>query len=119
MKVKVYQARLIVEEKEVKLTKSVGRQFPLLDGRARNDRAREGLEGKKPIGKVRIQALGHPDTSGYSKPWAPRGWLYLVQDDEAGLAWTPIILPVPGLAKRMLEAGGWIDHPEDVPTIIL
>lgn len=119
MKVKVYLAYLVVNEKEVRLTKSIARQFPLLDARARLRKAEAGEEAREPIGKVRIKALGHPETSGYKGVWAPRGWVYLVEDAEAGLAWVSPIVPMAKLAEAIMKAGGWVDHPEEVPTIIL
>lgn len=114
MEIELYRAVLVVEKKKIKLTKAVARQFPLIDGYTRLRKAQTGQEAEEPIAKVRAQALKHPDASELAG-----GWFYLVEEEEGGLAWTPAITPMAKYAEKIIEHGGWVDHPENVPTIIL
>jgi hypothetical protein len=45
--------------------------------------------------------------------------LYLVEDEEAGLAWEPAPLYHEAHAKTMRERGFNVDNPSEVPTVIL
>lgn len=108
MEVQVSIASLVVEGKAIRLTKSVAKQFPLCSGQERQRAGDKGEEAAEPIAKVMGQTLG-----------AHCSWLYLVQDDEAGLAWQPANVVGPDYERRVVERGGWVDHPEEVPTIVL
>ena len=46
-------------------------------------------------------------------------WLYLVEDEEAGLGWVAAMEVGIEFAEMVLERGGWVDKPADVPTVIL
>jgi hypothetical protein len=76
IEVQVFQAALLVEGKRVRLTKTIARQFPILDGRKRWDAAVVGEPQPEPICKVAGKVLGTSYT-----------WMYLVEDAEAGLGW--------------------------------
>jgi hypothetical protein len=109
MKVKVYQAILTIGKRQVRLTKSIAKQLPILDGRKRWRAAEQGEPQSEPIAKVIGKTLGED----------LHIWMYLIEDPEAGLGWVAAMNPHPDYAKDIVERGGWIDHPENVPTIIL
>lgn len=108
MEVKVYQATLTTEEKTVRLTKPIAKQFPIRSGTRRWDAIVKGEDVPKAIGKVVGKTLG-----------ASSEWLFLVEDKEAGLAWVPPALFYPALAEKILARGTELDNPSGVPTLIL
>ena len=108
MRVKVHEVTLTVNEKEKRLTKVIARQFPILDGRERWRAAELGQVQPEPICKVMGSVLG-----------STHRWLYLVSNEEAGLAWVAATEMGIEYAEMVLERGGWVDKPADVPTAIL
>jgi hypothetical protein len=111
MEVKVHVATISVLGKEMRVDKRMAAQFPILLHK-RSDQAAEGEPGDRPIGKVLGKSIGVRDLMADH-------WYYLVPDEEAGLAWAPAVMPDPQLAERIIEQGGWVDHPEEVPTLVL
>lgn len=107
MNVKVYQAKLEIEGRTVRLTKAIVKQFPIQSGSKRWDAMAKGEDVPQPICKVNSETLG------------AKGWLYLVEDPEAGLAWVPPARFYPALLEKVRERGGDEDNPSDVPTVIL
>ena len=105
MNVKIYQAKLVIEGKEKVLTRSIAKQFPTHSVEARSVLAGEA---KEPICKVRGDVLGCMST-----------WYYLVEDEEAGLAWEPAAIYGEKYAVAMREKGYHEDDPASVPTVIL
>ena len=103
MKVEIYQAKLVIEGKEKVLTKAIAKQFPV-----RPTDTRSHGEPKEPLCKVRGKVLGHICS-----------WLYLVEDEVAGLAWEPAVLFSADYGAKMREAGHHVDDPASVPTVIL
>jgi hypothetical protein len=108
MDVQIYVAKLVVEGVSKNLTKTVAKQFPILPRRDRWDAATSGQTQPKPICKVNGKTLSEPSD-----------WLYLVEDKTAGLAWVVPAIFHTAYTETVLERGGWVDHPEEVPTIIL
>ena len=108
MEVRVSQVFLFVEDRKVRLTKSMARQFPILDGGKRWRAAEHGRPQPEPICKVTGKVLG--------QSWS---WMYLVEDEVAGLGWVAAMQPDPRFAETILKRGGWIDEPGQVPTVIL
>jgi len=108
MEVEVYQAILTVEKRKVRLTKSIAKQFPVRPAMDRWRAAEKGETQPAPICKVPGSALGHPFE-----------WMYLIEDPVAGLAWVAAMQPRADFAKAIVDRGGWIDHPDDVPTVII
>lgn len=108
MKIRTSQVFLMVKDREVRLTKSVAKQLPILDGQARWRAAERGEPQPQPICKVIGKVLG--------QNWS---WMYLVEDDVAGLGWVAAMQPDPRFAEMIVERGGWVDDPAQVPTVIL
>ena len=108
IEVQVFQAYLVVEGKKVRLTKAVAKQFPTLDGKKRWDAAYAGKPQPEPICKVMGKVLGQIHE-----------WMYLVEDPVAGLGWVAATQMIESMAVSVLEQGGWVDTPENVPTVIL
>lgn len=108
IEVEVFRAYLVIEERREKLTRAIARQFPILDESERWDAAIEGKHQPEPICKVRGEVLCQPYR-----------WMYLVPDEEAGLGWGAAIQPAEEMAQRIVEHGGWVDHPAEVPMVIL
>ena len=108
MKVKIHEVTLIVNEKERRLTKSIAKQFPILDGDKRWRAAEKGQPQPEPICKVLGSVLD-----------STHRWLYLVQDEVAGLGWVAPCEAQRDFARVIVERGGWIDVPANVPTVIL
>ncbi len=106
MKVRISRVFLTIEDREVRLTKSMAKQFPILDGAARWRAAEHGEAQPEPICKVAGRVLG--------QSWS---WLYLVEDEVAGLGWVAAMQPDPRLADTIVEHGGWVDDPSQVPTV--
>ena len=104
MEIEIYRAYLVIESKREKLTRTIAKQFPIRPGNARSLYS----PNKEPICKVRGATLGHIAT-----------WLYLVQDEEAGLAWEPANMVREDLVKDFRAKGWHVDTPEDVPTVVL
>jgi len=106
--VQIFQAKLTIEEKTVKLTKSVAKQFPIRSGRERWDAVVKGKDVPQPLGKVAGKMLG-----------AVGEWLFLVKDEEAGLVWVPPTSFFSALAEQVRARGNKEDNPSEVPTLIL
>lgn len=104
MKVKIYQAKLVIEGREKALNKSIAKQFPV---RPVDARMVSAGQAKEPICKVWGELLGRI------------GWLYLVEDEVAGLAWEPPVLYGEDYGAKMREAGNHVDDLASVPTVIL
>lgn len=104
MKVKVYQARLVIEGREKVLNKSIAKQFPV---RPTDTRTVSAGSAKEPICKIRGDVIGRI------------GWLLLVEDEVAGLAWEPAVLYGEAYGAKMKEAGHNVDDLVSVPTVIL
>ncbi len=109
MQVKIHQAELLISKKFVKLTKSVAKQFPILDARDRWFKMESGEDVPVPICKVNADTI---------KPKYPWTWLYLIEIPN-GLAWVAANEPGPEYAATVAERGGYVDVPESVPTVIL
>ena len=109
IEVQIHRAYLVVEGKRVKLTKSIAKQFPVLNATARWDAAVMGEPQPEPLCKVAGKVLGEELYA----------WMYLVPDEEAGLGWIAAMQPSEGMVQRILERGGWVDDPSRVPTVIL
>lgn len=109
MKVKIYQATLTIDEKLVKLTKAIARQFPVLDAQGRWRKIENGDKVTSPICKVNAETIKRD----YLWPW-----LYLIQTDN-GLAWVAANTPGDEYAARVISRGGYVDDPMTVPTVIL
>ena len=108
MKVEIHRAILTIEGRKERLTKSIAKQLPILSGMARWRAAEYGEPQPEPICKVAGFVLGQT----YK-------WMYLVEDPEAGLGWVAAMQPNEKYAAAIIEHGGWVDHPEDVLTVIL
>ena len=108
MKVEIYRAILTVEKRKERLTRTIAKQLPILDGKRRWDAAAEGKPQPEPICKVAGKTLGQPYR-----------WLYLVPDEVAGLGWVAATEMHPEMAKAVITRGGWVDNPSKVPTVIL
>lgn len=114
MEVKIHQAFLVIKGREVRVTKSIAKQFPLRTWRNQmgEDRSLRMLTGRptpKPICKVQARTLD----KGLS------GWMILVPDNEAGLVWVrPVLVPL-GNQERIKEEGGHWDVLSEIPTVIL
>ncbi len=108
IQVNVHRAYLVIEDRKEKLTKAIARQFPILEGRQRWDAALAGEPQPEPICKVRGEVLKQPFN-----------WMYLVEDEEAGLGWVAAMQPDEKFAETILARGGWVDEPSQVPTVIL
>jgi len=105
MEVEVHQAILIIEGKRKTLNKAVAKQFPFRPADTRSVAA--GM-AREPIAKVRGEVLDRIS-----------GWLYLVKDEVAGLAWEPAVTYGKDYDNKMREGGYHVDDPATVPTIIL
>lgn len=92
IEVQVFQATLLIEERRVRLTRSIAKQLPILDGHKRWDAAVDGEPQPEPICKVAGKILGQS----YS-------WMYLVEDPEAGLGWVAATQMCEGMAEKVLE----------------
>lgn len=104
MKVDVYQAVLTIEGKKKVLNKAMAKQFPVCSSDARlvdRDDARE------PICKIRGEVIGRT------------GWLYLVEDEVAGLVWELAVTYGEDFGRKLWERGHNVDDPSQVPTVIL
>lgn len=108
MKIQVCMAYVVTEEKKVRLTKAVAKQFPIFSGSDRARALEQGIEQSKPLGKVMGQTL--------SKPWT---WLYLLADEVSGYAWVGVNELHPDYVKSVLAHGGLVENPADVPLIVL
>lgn len=108
MEVQIYRAILIIEGRKEQFTKSRAKQLPILSGGDRWRAAEKGEPQPEPICKVAGKVLGQS-----------YGWMYLVEDPVAGLGWVAAMQPNQKYAESILGRGGWVDHPEDVPTVIL
>ena len=108
MDVELYQAFLTIDKRKVKLTKSIAKQMPILDGKARWHGAEQGLPQPEPFCKV----AGHVLNQMYD-------WMYLVEDEVAGLGWVAAMQVDTTYAEQIVKRGGWIDKPADVPTVFL
>jgi hypothetical protein len=104
MDIEIYQATLIIGSTRKTLTKSVAKQFPVrtIDARI----VASGM-AKPAIAKIRGETIGQT------------GWLLLVKDPKAGLAWEPANVYASDYGKRMQAEGYHVDWLEDIPTIIL
>jgi hypothetical protein len=109
MQVKIYEATLTINEVERPLTRKMARQFPVLDHAARFDAAMVGDAQPVPILKVAAATLS---VTMYK-------WLYLVEDDESGLGWVAPVTVAAEFGAKVVEGGGWVDNPANVPTVIL
>lgn len=107
MEVKIHVATLKIEEKEVPLTLKIAKQFPVKPHSFRFDRAVEGLPTFQPICKVLGKTIGQP-----------REWMYLVLYGS-DLYWEAPAVFDKSYEDKIVERGGWVDHPENVPTIVL
>ena len=112
VEVEVVRVFLTVEKKKVRLTLPVAKQFPILQRTQRWLAAVDGEPQPEPICKIQSKVLGRSYPRAYK-------WLYLVQDEEAGLAWVPPVVFQPDARERTLAAGGWCDNLRAVPTAIL
>jgi len=108
MEVKIYRASLTIEGRQERLTKSIAKQLPILRSMDRWQAAEKGEPQPEPICKV----SGHVLEQMFD-------WMYLVEDPVAGLCWVAAMQPNENYAKAIIKNGGWVDHPEDVPTVIL
>jgi len=108
MEVKIYRASLTIEGRKERLTKSMAKQLPIQPWGDRWRAAEKGEPQPEPICKV----SGHVLEQMFD-------WMYLVEDPIAGLGWVAAMQPNEKYAKAIIERGGWVDHPEDVPTVIL
>lgn len=111
MKVQLHQAFLIVDEKPVKLTKSVARQIPVETEAKRWDRmtGRSKEPVREPICKIRGATM--------AEAWP---WLYLVVDDDGELVWTVPYWPMDAKMRQgIVDEGKRIDDPSSVPTVFL
>ena len=108
MLVKIYQATIVIQKKERRLTKAVAKQFPFQHWEIRWNKAIRGKVARGPLCKVAGKTLRQAHT-----------WLYLVEDKEAGLAWVPAVIPPDHMRQAFRERGGWVDDPAQVPTVIL
>ena len=108
MDISLYVLKIEVMGKQTELTLKIAKQFPILDFNLRYDQAIEGWEfSPNPICKINAKTLGIIGE-----------WLYLVEDEMAGLAWVrPVIFAID--EEKIIERGGWVDHPEKVTTIVL
>jgi len=100
MKVDIYIATIQTELREVRLTKNIAKQFPIRYGSDRWDRYVRGEDVPRALCKIRGATIG---TS---------GWLILVEDDVAGLAWD-----VPVMNDELVKSG--FDDLTEIPTVIL
>jgi len=104
---------LTIEEHRVLLTLDIARQFPIVNPTHIRWRPMEnGIEVPEPILKVSASALGMHGVG---------DWYYLVVDEERGLAWVPPFVPEPGYIAISREHGNPcnVDHPHEVPTVVL
>jgi hypothetical protein len=108
MQVNIHRAYLVIEDRQEKLSKALARQLPILDRTQRWDAAMAGEPQPEPICKVKGEVLKQPFN-----------WMYLVEDEEAGLGWVAAMQPDERFAKTILSKGGWVDEPSQVPTVIL
>jgi hypothetical protein len=108
MEVDIHRVFLTVEGRREKLTKSIAKQLPTLDGKLRWRAAELGEDAPEPICKVMGSVLGHT--------W---DWMYLVKDEAAGLGWVAAMQIDEDFAVTIIERGGWVDDPSKVPTVIL
>ena len=108
MKVEIYRAILTVEKRKERLTRTIAKQLPILDGKERWDAAANGEPQPEPICKVAGSTLGQSHR-----------WYYLVPDEEAGLGWVAATQMHPKMAEAVIAKGGWEDNPSEVPTVIL
>ena len=105
---------LTIEEHRVLLTLDIARQFPIVNPTHIRWRPMEnGIEVPEPILKVTVQALLPGVDSSF--------WYYLVVDEERGLVWVPPFVPEPGYIAISREHGNPcnVDHPHEVPTVVL
>lgn len=109
MKINLYEATITVNEKERRLTKAIAKQFPIISGRERCHNLETGIAQPEPLCKVAGLVLG-------KELWT---WLYLIEDEVAGLKWVAVNELDPGYKKIIVERGGQIDDPAAVPTVIL
>lgn len=116
MEVKVHQAFFAVKGREIQLTKSVARQFPLRHygympnrGVSRETRMLQGMSYAEAICKVQARTIDR-DLS---------GWLLLVEDEEAGLVWVRPVRVAYSNRQTVGERGGHRDVLSTIPTVIL
>ena len=88
------------------------------------NRNHSGIVHRRRILRRRAAELGEPQPEPICKVMgsvlgSTFKWLYLVQDDEAGLGWVAATEMGIEYAEMVLERGGWEDEPAKVPTAIL
>jgi len=109
IEVEIYKAVLVIEERRVPLTLKIAKQFPVdFQIRPRQAETCKPKNNDVVVCKVPGPVLGYDSYQ----------WLYLVTT-ENGLAWHAPAHYVPRVAERIVKLGGWVDNPEEVPTIIL
>lgn len=108
MEVAVHRAVLTIEGRKVRLTKDIARQLPLRSWVA-NERHRR-IEAGRPVPKAICKIMAKV----FDRHRA--GWLILIPDAIAGLAWTgPVIAPPD---KKLDDTRAW-DDLRSIPTVIL
>lgn len=116
MEVNVHQAFFTVKGREIRLTKSVAKQFPLRHhgytpnrGISRANRMLQGKPYEEALCKTQARTLDR-DLS---------GWMLLVKDEEAGLIWVRPVRVGYSNQKTVRERGGCWDVLSTIPTVIL
>jgi hypothetical protein len=108
VKIQICRAHIVTEEGKTKLTKAVAKQFPILPGNSRAARLEAGKEVEAPLCKVLGATLGDPNH-----------WLYLIPFALTGYAWVQVNDTLPRYAESIIERGGQVDRPVEVPMVIL
>lgn len=106
--VSVYILRVEVISKQFDLSFKLAKQFPVHSRQDRMDRAVTGkVKMTEPICKINAKTLGELGE-----------WLYLVEDAN-GLCWESPVEFDKDYEAKIVQMGGWVDHPETVPTVVL